>query len=124
MSQHVLIVDDEQNITISVEFLMKREGYQVSVANDGENGLEMIRELKPDLVLLDVMMPRMNGFEVCEAVRKDPDLAGVKIVMLTAKGRSAEIEKGINLGADDYIPKPFSTRDLVKRVQELLGEGN
>ena len=120
MSKRVLIVDDEPNIVISVEFLMKREGFAVSVARDGEEALERIHADRPDLVILDVMMPKMNGFEVCERVRADPQLSAVRILMLTAKGREAEMRKGLTLGADAYIPKPFSTRDLVNRVKSLI----
>ncbi|MCB1881859.1 MAG: response regulator [Gammaproteobacteria bacterium] len=120
MTKKVLIVDDEQNIAISVEYLMRREGFDVSVAKDGEEGLSMIRSLRPDLVLLDVMMPKMDGFQVCAEVRADADLNSVRIIMLTAKGREAEVEKGLSLGADAYIPKPFSTSDLVSRVNALL----
>lgn len=122
MTKKVLIVDDEQNIAISVEYLMRREGFDVSVARDGEEGLAMIRSTKPDLVLLDVMMPKMDGFQVLSEVRSDRELDGVRIIMLTAKGREAEVEKGLSLGADAYIPKPFSTSDLVNRVKTLLGE--
>jgi two-component system, OmpR family, alkaline phosphatase synthesis response regulator PhoP len=124
MTKKVLIVDDEPNITISVEFLMRREGFEVLVARDGEEGLARIRADRPDLVVLDVMMPKLDGFEVCKAVRADPTLAGVRILMLTAKGRAAEISKGLSLGADAYIPKPFSTRELVAKVKELLGTGS
>ncbi len=120
MSKSILIVDDEPNIVISVEFLMKREGFQVSIARDGDEGLEAIKAKKPDLVVLDVMMPKRNGFEVCEAVRADPDLSGVRILMLTAKGRAAEVKKGLELGADAYITKPFSTHELVAKVRALL----
>lgn len=120
MRKKVLIVDDEQNIAISVEYLMRREGFDVSVAKDGEEGLSMIRSLRPDLVLLDVMMPKKDGFQVCAEVRADADLDAVRIIMLTAKGREAEVEKGLSLGADAYIPKPFSTSDLVSRVNALL----
>ena len=120
MSKRVLIVDDEPNIVISVEFLMKREGFAVSVARDGEEALERIHSDRPDLVILDVMMPKLNGFEVCERVRADPQFAALRILMLTAKGREAEMRKGLALGADAYIAKPFSTRDLVNRVKSLL----
>ena len=123
MTKRVLIVDDEPNIVISLEFLMKREGFEVSVARDGSEALERIRGERPDLVVLDVMMPKLNGFEVCQVVRAEPELAGTLIVMLTAKGREAEISKGLALGADAYIAKPFSTRDLVARVKSLLQEG-
>jgi DNA-binding response OmpR family regulator len=124
MSKKVLIVDDEPNIAISVDFLMRREGFEVLVAHDGEEGLARIRADRPDLVVLDVMMPKLDGFEVCKAVRADPTLAGVRILMLTAKGRAAEISKGLALGAEAYIPKPFSTRELVAKVKELLGSGS
>ena len=120
MTQHILIVDDEKNIAISVDYLLRREGFEVSVAHDGEEGLMLIKNKQPDLVLLDVMMPKLDGFQVCEAVRKDPALADVRIIMLTAKGRDAEKEKGLTLGADAYITKPFSTRELVAQVKALL----
>jgi len=124
MTKKVLIVDDEPNIAISVEFLMRREGFEVLVAYDGEEGLTRIRADRPDLVVLDIMMPKLDGFEVCKAVRADPILAGVRILMLTAKGRAAEISKGLALGADGYITKPFATRELVAKVKELLGTGS
>lgn len=124
MTKKVLIVDDEPNIVISVEFLMRREGFEVLVARDGEEGLARIQAARPDLVVLDVMMPKLDGFEVCKAVRADPTLAKVRILMLTAKGRAAEISKGLALGADAYIPKPFATRELVAKVKELLGTGS
>jgi two-component system, OmpR family, alkaline phosphatase synthesis response regulator PhoP len=124
MTKKVLIVDDEPNIAISVEFLMRREGFEVLVAHDGEEGLTRIRADRPDLVVLDIMMPKLDGFEVCKAVRADPILAGVRILMLTAKGRAAEISKGLALGADGYITKPFATRELVAKVKELLGTGS
>ena len=121
MDKKVLIADDEQNIVISLEFLMKREGYQVEVANDGEEAVRRIRASRPDLVLLDVMMPGLSGFEVCQAVRGDEALAGVKILMLSAKGRDTDIAKGQALGADAYMTKPFSTKELAEKVRELLG---
>ena len=121
MSHSVLIVEDEPNIVISLEFLMKKAGFEVAVARDGEAALEAIRSGRPDLVLLDVMLPRLNGYQVCESVRNDPDLGGVKIIMLTAKGRDAERDKGMALGANAYITKPFSTRDVVDKVRSLLG---
>ena len=121
MSKHVLIADDEPNIVISLEFLMKREGHRVSVARDGDAALAMIRELRPDLVLLDVMMPGRSGFDVCQAVRADESLTGIKILMLSAKGRDTDVAKGSALGADAYMTKPFSTRELAEKVRELLG---
>ncbi len=120
MNKRVLIADDEPNIVISLEFLMKREGHVVSIARDGPSALEAIRGTRPDLVLLDVMMPGMSGFEVCQAVRADEALAGVKILMLSAKGRDTDIAKGSAMGADAYMTKPFSTRELAEKVRELL----
>jgi DNA-binding response OmpR family regulator len=120
MSKRVLIADDEPNIVISLEFLMKREGHTVSIARDGPSALEAIRSTRPDLVLLDVMMPGMSGFEVCQAVRADEALAAVKILMLSAKGRDTDLAKGNALGADAYMTKPFSTRELAEKVRELL----
>lgn len=121
MTHRILIVDDEPNILISLEFLMKREGFQVATAVDGEQALQQVAEFKPDLMLLDVMMPRKNGYEVCETLRADPAFTGLKIIMLTAKGREVEVEKGLALGADAYMTKPFATRDLVVQVRRLLG---
>jgi DNA-binding response OmpR family regulator len=123
VSKHILIADDEPNIVISLEFLMKREGYRVSVARDGDSALEAIRRERPDLVLLDVMMPGKSGFEVCQAVRADDALATVKIVMLSAKGRDTDLAKGSALGADAYMTKPFSTRELADKVREMLAPG-
>ena len=120
MSKKILIVDDEPNIVISVEFLMQREGHEVAIARDGQEAIDCLADARPDLMILDVMMPRKNGFEVCEEVRADPTFSGMPILMLTAKGREAEMKKGISLGADAYITKPFSTHDLVAKVGELL----
>ena len=114
------MADDEPNIVISLEYLMKREGYDVLVATDGNQALETIRREQPALVLLDVMMPGKTGFEVCQAVRADPALDGVRILMLTAKGRETDVGKGLALGANAYMTKPFSTRELVQKVAELL----
>ena len=120
MTHKVLIADDEPNILISLEFLMKREGHQVLLARDGDEALALIRSERPALVLLDVMMPRKSGFEVCQAVRADEALAGVKILMLTAKGRDTDVAQGLGVGADGYMTKPFSTKDLAARVREML----
>ncbi|MDD4942384.1 response regulator [Rhodoferax sp.] len=121
MSQtKILVADDEPNIVISLEYLLKREGYTVLVARDGEEALAVIRREQPDLVLLDVMMPKKTGFEVCQEVRADEALQAIKILMLTAKGRDTDVAKGTALGADAYMTKPFSTRELVQKVAELL----
>lgn len=119
-TKKILIADDEPNIVVSLEFLMKREGYTVVIARDGQETLEAIARERPDLVLLDVMMPRKNGFEVCQAVRADEALQGTRILLLTAKGRDTDIAKGMAMGADAYMTKPFSTRELVQKVAELL----
>jgi len=116
----LLVADDEPNIVISLEYLMKREGYDVLVATDGNQALEAIQREQPALVLLDVMMPGKTGFEVCQSVRADPALDGVRILMLTAKGRETDVSKGLALGANAYMTKPFSTRELVQKVAELL----
>ena len=116
----VLIADDEANILISLEYLMKREGFEVSVARDGLAALAEVARQRPDLILLDVMMPGKTGFEVCQDLRADPANASVRIVMLTARGRETDVAKGMALGADAYLTKPFSTRELVVLVRELL----
>ena len=120
MSQKILVADDEPNIVISIEYLMKREGYTVLVARDGQEALDMIARDRPDLVLLDVMMPKKSGFEVCQAVRASEELQATKILMLTAKGRDTDLAKGLALGADAYMTKPFSTRELVQKVADML----
>jgi len=122
MPKSVLVVDDEPNILLSLDYLMKRAGYDVRLARDGEEALAAIAASPPDLVLLDVNIPKCNGYEVCQAIRANPDLKNVRILMVTAKGREVEIEKGLALGADGYETKPFSTKALAARVQELLGE--
>jgi two-component system, OmpR family, alkaline phosphatase synthesis response regulator PhoP len=121
MPKKVLIVDDEQNIVISLEFLMKREGFEVFVAGDGDAALEKAIEQKPDLILLDVMLPKKNGFEVCQQIRATPELQETKVIMLTAKGRDTEVTKGLALGADAYMTKPFSTKELLAQVKTMLG---
>jgi len=120
MSHKVLIADDEPNILISLEFLMKREGHQVLLAHDGDEALALIRSERPALVLLDVMMPGRSGFEVCQAVRADDTLAGTRILLLTAKGRDTDVAQGMGVGADGYMTKPFSTQELAARVREML----
>lgn len=121
MALSVLVVDDEPNIVLSLEFLLKQVGYDVRVARDGEQALESVAQAKPGLVLLDVMMPKRDGYDVCQTIRANPDWADVRIIMLTAKGRDVEREKGLALGADEYITKPFSTRDVVEKVRQFLG---
>ena len=120
MGAKVLIADDEPNIVVSLSFMMKREGYEVLVARDGTQALEMIRAEKPRLVLLDATMPGMTGFDVCEVVRADESLRGTRILMLTATGRESDVARGLGAGADAYVTKPFSTRELVAKVREML----
>ena len=122
MSATILIADDEPNILISLEFLLKRAGYQVSLARDGQAALDAILRDRPALVLLDVMMPKKTGLEVCQAVRADEACNGVRILMLTAKGRDTDVAKGLALGADAYMTKPFATKDLVQKVKDLLDQ--
>ena len=116
----VLIVDDEPNIVLSLEFLMTNNGYAVAVAANGEEALRMAASFRPHLVLLDVMMPAINGFEVCRRLRADLSQQQLKILLLTARGRASEVERGLSVGADGYITKPFATRELVAKVRELL----
>ncbi|MFG6177807.1 response regulator transcription factor [Halomonas sp. THAF12] len=119
----VLVVDDEPNIVLSLEFLMQEAGFEVMTAEDGETALARVAEEPPDLVLLDISLPGIGGFDVLERLRADPALARLPIIMLTAHGREVEREKGLALGADDYVTKPFSTRTLVDKVKALLDEG-
>jgi DNA-binding response OmpR family regulator len=116
----VLVVDDEPNIALSLEYLMREQGFEVRVARDGEAAIAALQEARPDVVLLDVMMPGKDGYEVCQLIRATPEWKDVRVIMLTAKGRSIEQEKGLALGADDYITKPFSTRTVVERVQQYM----
>ena len=121
MSKKILVADDEPNIVAAVEFLLQRSGYEVHVARNGDEALKLIEVHLPDLVLLDVMMPLRSGYEVCMRMRERPDWQHIKIVMLSAKGRDAEVSKGLATGADLYVTKPFSTRDLVAKINDLLG---
>jgi two-component system, OmpR family, alkaline phosphatase synthesis response regulator PhoP len=117
----VLVVDDEPNILLSLQFLMKKAGYDVRIAKDGDEALVALANSAPDLVLLDVMMPKRDGFDVCQKIRSNPNWKNVRIIMLTARGRPIEREKGLALGADDYITKPFSTKAVIERVESILG---
>ena len=121
MKKRVLIVDDEPNIVVSLEFLMQQCGYEIRIATAGDEALKIVKEFRPHLMLLDVMMPKRNGYEVCQMVRDNPVLQAVKIVMLTAKGRELEVAKGLAIGADAYVTKPFATKELLETVKGLLG---
>lgn len=122
MSKKILIADDEPNILISLEFLMKREGYEVLLARDGQEAMDVLLRERPALVLLDVMMPIKSGFDVCCEVRASDVLRDTPILMLTAKGRDTDVAKGLALGANAYMTKPFSTKELVQKVHDMLGE--
>jgi DNA-binding response OmpR family regulator len=123
MRKKVLIADDEPNIVTALEFLLERNGYEVYIARNGDAALKLVEQHRPDLVLLDVMMPVKSGFEVCQRMRERADWRDIKIIMLTAKGRDVEISKGLSIGADSYITKPFSTQELVAKINGLLGVG-
>ena len=120
MSKKILIADDEPSIVAAVEFLLRRNGYEVEVARNGEEALRLVDTSHPDLVVLDVMMPVKSGYEICKRIRERPDSQSIKIIMLSAKGRDAEVSKGLSIGADVYITKPFSTRELLAKIEGLL----
>lgn len=119
--KRILVVDDEPHAIRALTFILKKEGYDVYSALNGEEAMARVRESKPDLMFLDVMMPRKNGFEVCQEIKGDPGLSDIYIIMLTAKGQEKDREKGLSLGADEFVTKPFSLTDIVARVRELLG---
>lgn len=123
MSKKVLIVDDEPNIVTSLEYLMKKAGYEVTIARNGDEAIALVESFLPDVVLLDVMMPRRSGYEVCQQIRERADWQHIKVVMLSAKGREAEVNKGLSLGADTYVTKPFSNQELMATINGLLGDG-
>jgi two-component system, OmpR family, alkaline phosphatase synthesis response regulator PhoP len=118
----VLIADDEPNIVTALEFLLRRRGYDVRVATNGEEALALVESYAPDVVLLDIMMPQKSGYEVCQRMRERSEWQHIKIVMLSAKGREAEVSKGVSLGADLYITKPFSTQQLIESIDGFFEE--
>jgi DNA-binding response OmpR family regulator len=120
MTQKIIIVNDEPSIAVPLEFLMQHNGYDVLVAQSGEEAVELISKNIPDLILLDVMLPGINGFEVCEIIKLNPDWKKIKVIFLTAHDSELDIAKGLMLGADDYITKPFSNATLVGKVKNLL----
>ena len=122
MSKKILIADDEPNIVAALEFLLQRSGYEVHVARNGDEALKLVEATHPDLVLLDVMMPQKSGYEVCMRIRERADWRHIKIIMLSAKGRDAEVSKGLSMGADVYVTKPFSTRELMDKIMGLLDQ--
>jgi two-component system phosphate regulon response regulator PhoB len=117
----VLVVEDEDNIALALDFLMTREGYSHDRVANGADALPRIRETRPDIVLLDVMLPEVSGYEICQGIRMDPDLSEVKILMMTARGSAIERKKGMALGADGFITKPFELKELRAEVRRLLG---
>lgn len=121
MAPAVLVAEDEQHIAESLTFLMEKAGLEVRVAYDGPTALRMVGEQVPDLVLLDLMIPGCDGFEVLQKLRDHPNWNSMRVLILTAKGREIDRQKAQDLGVDDYMTKPFSTRDVVKRVKSLLG---
>ena len=121
MTRRIVIAEDEPNIVLSLEFLLKKAGHDVSIARDGETALRLAREARPDLIVLDLMLPLVDGFEVCHRIREDPALRETKVLMLTARGRQSEVARGLEAGANAYMTKPFATRDLLNAVAELLG---
>mgnify|MGYP006270695249 CR=1 FL=1 len=122
MGKRILIADDEPNIVVSLEFLMRQRGYDVKAVGNAEDALAELDKSGADLVLLDVMLPRMSGYDACQKIRENPAWHDVRVLMLSAKGRDIEVSKGMAVGADAYVTKPFSTKDLVTRVGQLLGE--
>ena len=123
MTKKVLIADDEPNIVTSLEYLMQKKGFEVKIASNGDEALALVESFLPDVVLLDVMMPRKSGYEVCQQIRERPDWQHIKVVMLSAKGREAEVNKGLSLGADSYVTKPFSNQELIAKIEGLLADG-
>jgi DNA-binding response OmpR family regulator len=119
----ILVVEDEPNIVLSLQFLMKKAGFEVRVARDGDEAISAVEARAPDLILLDVMIPKRDGYDVCQTIRANPAWQNIYIIMLTAKGRYVDREKGIALGANDYVTKPFSTRDLTEKVKQILDGG-
>ena len=120
MPKKILIVDDEPNIVVPLEFLMKQNGYEVSIARNGKETFDAVAHNKPDLILLDIMLPDINGFEICNSLRTTYDLPDMKIIILSAKNRESDIKKGMAMGADAYVIKPFSTQDLVRKISEMI----
>jgi DNA-binding response OmpR family regulator len=120
MAKRVLIADDEPNIVTSLEFLMEQAGYETKVATNGQEAIDLAASFRPDLVLLDIMFPVKSGYEVCQQLKTEPATRGIKIVMVSARGGDVDVAKALELGADAFISKPFSTRELVAKVREML----
>lgn len=123
MSKRILIADDEPSIVAALEYLLQQGGYEVLIARNGDEALDLLEQRTPDLVLLDVMMPRKSGYEICSRIRHQAEWRHIKVIMLSAKGRDAEVNRGLAIGADLYVTKPFSTRELMAKIDGLLRQG-
>lgn len=117
----ILVVDDERYILHILDFSLGSEGYEVITAGDGEQAVERTKSEKPDLIVMDIMMPKMDGFEACKLIKSDPDTREIPVIMLTAKGREVDKNRGMEAGADEYLTKPFSPAKLIERVHSVLG---
>lgn len=124
MAYKILVVDDEPPIVRLMEFILAREGHVAIVAINGEEALARVREHKPDIVLLDIMMPRIDGYEVARILRADPDFSAIPIIMLSAKAQDEDVRKGVAVGVNEYITKPFSPQHLISVVNKYLGQGS
>ncbi len=116
----ILVADDEPFVQRSLSFVLRKEGFEVEVASNGEEAMQKVRKLKPKIIFLDLVMPRMNGFEVCKTIKSDKELSNSYVIILTCKGQEADKEKGLSLGANDFITKPFSPKEIVTRVRSIL----
>ena len=120
-TKKILIADDNENIRDALTYLLEDEGYELVLAVDGTDTIKKVRELRPDVLFLDIMMPEINGYDVCRTIKNDPDIKGTYVIMLTAKGQVAEQERGREVGADEYIVKPFSPMEILAKVKHILG---
>lgn len=118
--RRVVIIEDEPNIVLSLEFLLQREGYETASATDADGGLTLVRELRPDVVLLDIMMPKRNGYEICQTIKADPELRSIAVIMVSARGQEVEVLKGLELGASAYVTKPFGNAEILEAVRAVL----
>jgi DNA-binding response OmpR family regulator len=116
----VLIADDNENIREALTYLLEDEGYQLGLAKDGAETIQKVREFRPDILFLDIMMPEINGYDVCRTIKSDPDLKNTYVIMLTAKGQVAEQERGKEVGADEYVVKPFSPMEILTKIKNIL----
>jgi CheY-like chemotaxis protein len=119
-AQKILIADDNENIREALTYLLEDEGYSLSLAKDGSEALSKVRSVRPDILFLDIMMPELSGYEVCRIIKNDPELKNIYVIMLTAKGQASEQERGKEVGADEYIVKPFSPMEILSKIKKLL----